>query len=284
MDDAPRSPDPATELGAALELAVACCDEADAIALASFRQVIEVEAKPDASFVTTADRAVERAIRDRIAARFGDHGLVGEEYGEEQRDASRASGRRWIIDPIDGTHSFMRGVPIFATLLAFAVAGDLAVAVVSAPALRRRWLAWRGGGAWALDTGEGGGDLTSAARLHVSGIADLATAHLLFSSAPSLRSELSPGFDALVERVWRERGFGDFWGYMLVAEGAAEIMLERDLSLWDVAAPRLIVEEAGGRMTDLGGGGDLPEKGVIASNGVLHDTVVAILRGDLTPG
>jgi histidinol-phosphatase len=284
MDEAPRPPDPGTELGAALELALACCDEADAIALGSFRQAIEVEAKPDASFVTAADRAVERAIRTRIAARFPDHGLVGEEYGEDQGDAARASGRRWIIDPIDGTHSFMRGVPIFATLLAFEVEGALAVGVVSAPALRRRWVAWRGGGAWALDTGPAGGDLASAMRLHVSGIAELATAHLVFSSAPTLRSELTPGFDALVDRVWRDRGFGDFWGYMLVAEGAAEIMLERDLSLWDVAAPRLIVEEAGGRMTDLVGGDDLPATGVIASNDVLHDAVVAILSGDLASG
>jgi histidinol-phosphatase len=284
MDEAPRPPDPATELGAALELALACCDEADVLALGSFRQAIEVEAKPDASFVTAADRAIERAIRTRIRARFGDHALVGEECGEEQGDAERAGGRRWIVDPIDGTHSFMRGVPVFATLIAFEVAGDLAAAVASAPALRRRWVAWRGGGAWALDTGAGHGDLTSATRLHVSGMADLGTAHLLFSSARSLRSDLSPGFDALVDRVWRDRAYGDFWGYMLVAEGAAEIMVERELSLWDVAAPRLIVEEAGGRMTDLVGGSDIPATGVIASNGVLHDTVVTILRGDLAPG
>jgi histidinol-phosphatase len=280
MGDASRLPDPATELGAALELAVACCDEADAIALASFRQVIEVEAKPDASFVTAADRAVERAIRTRIAARFGEHALVGEEYGDEQRDAARASGRRWIIDPIDGTHSFMRGVPIFATLLAFEVEGVLGVAVVSAPALRRRWVAWRGGGAWALDTGEGRGGLTSAARLHVSGIADLATAHLLFSSAPSLRSDLSPGFDALVERVWRDRGFGDFWGYALVAEGAAEAMIEVGLKSWDAAAPTVLIEEAGGRVTDFEGLRDINAGTILGSNGRLHDTVLTRLIQD----
>ena len=148
--------------GPRFELAMACCDEADALALASFRQGVEVEAKPDASFVTAADRAVERMIRTRIAARFPGHGLVGEEYGEEQGQAAQAGGRRWIIDPIDGTHSYMRGVPIFATLLAYEVEGRLGVGVVSAPALHRRWFAWRDGGAWSADTSRAGADLTSA--------------------------------------------------------------------------------------------------------------------------
>jgi histidinol-phosphatase len=279
-----RPPDPQTELGAALALALACSDEADALALGSFRQAIEVEAKPDASFVTAADRAVERAIRTRIAARFPDHGLVGEEYGVEE-GAAGAGGERWIIDPIDGTHSFMRGVPVFATLLALEVEGSLAVGVVSAPALRRRWFAWRGGGAWVVGTGSADGERDAVARLSVSGVREVAMSHLVFSSASPLRhSELTPGFDTLVERVWRDRGFGDFWGYMLVAEGAAEVMLERDLSLWDIAAPRLIVEEAGGRLSDLTGGLDLPAKGVLATNGVLHDEVLAILGGDAPAG
>jgi histidinol-phosphatase len=278
MDEPFRAPDPSSELGAAFELAMACCDEADTIALTAFRQGVEIEAKPDASFVTAADRAVERAIRTRVTARFPEHGLVGEEYGEDRGRGARASGRRWIIDPIDGTHSYMRGVPLFATLLAFEAEGRLAVGMVSAPALHRRWFAWQDGGAWAMDTGGGSADLASAARLHVSRVADLGDAHLVLSSWVSLRdSDLTPGFVALADRVWRERAYGDFWGYVLVAEGAAELMLESDLKIWDIAAPRLVVEEAGGRLTDLLGGPDLPAKGVLASNGVLHDEALRIL-------
>jgi histidinol-phosphatase len=223
---------------------------------------------------------VERAIRTRVAARFPGHGLVGEEYGEDQGQAARSSGRRWIIDPIDGTHSYMRGVPLFATLLAYEVDGRLAVGVVSAPGLHRRWFAWQGGGAWAVDTSRGSADLASAARLHVSGVADLRDAHLVLSSWVSLRdSDLTPGFVALAGRVWRERAYGDFWGYVLVAEGAAELMIESDLKIWDIAAPRLVVEEAGGRLSDLFGGRDLPAKGVLASNGILHDEALRILIG-----
>ena len=138
-------PDPTSELGGALEVAMAACDAADAISMASFRVPIAVTAKPDASFVTAADTAVERAVRERIAARFPDHGLVGEEYGEQ----SSGSGRRWFIDPIDGTHNYMRGVPLFATLLGLEIDGQLVVGAVSAPALHRRWFSWQGGGAWA---------------------------------------------------------------------------------------------------------------------------------------
>ncbi len=157
-------PDTSTEIGAAVETALAACDEADAISLASFRRTIAVEAKPDASFVTAADTAVERAIRARITARFPDHGLVGEEYGVEPSQ----SGRRWIIDPIDGTHNYMRGVPVYATLLALEIDGEMALGVVSAPALHRRWFSWQGGGAWAVDTVPGGWDPSSAASLSVS--------------------------------------------------------------------------------------------------------------------
>ena len=159
-------PDTSTEIGAAVEVALAACDEADAISLASFRRAIAVEAKADASFVTEADTAVERAIRERITARFPDHGLVGEEYGEAPSD----SGRRWIIDPIDGTHNYMRGVPVYATLIALEVEGELAVGAVSAPALHRRWFSWQGGGAWAVETVPGGWDRGSAMRLSVSDV------------------------------------------------------------------------------------------------------------------
>jgi histidinol-phosphatase len=270
-----RLPDPSTELGAALEVALAACDEADAIALASFRRAIAVSAKPDATYVTAADTAVEAAVRERIGHRFPEHGLVGEEYGEQPA----ASGRRWIIDPIDGTHNYMRGLPIFATLLALEVEGELALGVVSAPALARRWFAWRGGGAWAATTGAGGWEPDSAVPVHVSGVARLEEASLVFSSiADLLASGLVPGVLSTLGAAWRDRGLGDFYGYMLVAEGAAEAMLEADLKIWDLAGPRAVLEAAGGRLSDLAGGSDMPAQGVLASNGQLHEALLASLR------
>jgi histidinol-phosphatase len=253
------------------------CDEADALSMATFRRDIEITTKPDASFVTAADTAVEQAIRGRITARFPDHGLVGEEYGER----ASASGRRWIIDPIDGTHNYMRGLPIFATLLALEIDGQLALGVVSAPALRRRWLAWQDGGAWAVATGPSGWERDSAMLIAVSSIDRLTEASVVYSSVASiLASGWAPGFLGLLGRVWRDRGLGDFYGYMLVAEGIAEAMIEDELKLWDIAAPRIILAEAGGRVTDLDGGEDTPAHGVLATNGRLHDEVLAGLRGD----
>ena len=266
-----RLPDPDTELGAAVEVALAAADAADVLALASFRQAIDVERKDDASFVTEADRAVERAIRSRISERFPEHGLVGEEYGEER---SR-SGRRWIIDPIDGTHNYMRGVPIFATLLAFEVDDELVAGVVSAPALGRRWFAWHGGGAWATDLVPGGWDRASTERITVSSVDRLDATSIVYSSVPSVaHSGLAPGFLLLLHDVWRDRGLGDFYGYMLVAEGAADVMLESELKLWDLAGPRAVFSEAGGRMTDLHGGEDMPRSGVLATNGLLHEPIL----------
>jgi histidinol-phosphatase len=269
-------PDPDTEIGAALEVALAACDAADAISLGSFRTAIGIESKEDASFVTEADRAAERAIRERIMARFPGHGLVGEEYGES---VSR-SGRRWIIDPIDGTHNYMRGVPIYATLLAFEIEGDLSVGVVSAPALHRRWFSWDGGGAWAADTTPGGWDPASARPISVSGVDRLDAASVVYSSLPSIAtSGMGDGFAGLLGRVWRDRGLGDFYGYMLVAEGAAEAMVESELMIWDLAGPRAVMEQAGARVTDMLGGSDMPGRGVVATNGHVHDAVIAGLKG-----
>lgn len=264
-------PDPTTEIGAALEVALAACDTADAISLASFRRAIAVEAKPDASFVTEADKAVERAIRERITARFPGHGLVGEEYGEELSE----SGRRWIIDPIDGTHNYMRGVPIYATLLALEIERELVIGVVSAPALHRRWFSWAGGGAWAVETVPGGWDPASAVRLSVSEVGTLTEASVVYSSYPSIiESGWAPGFGRLLGKVWRDRGLGDFYGYMLVAEGAAEAMVEAELKVWDLAGPRAVMEHAGARVTDMRGGADAPTRGVLASNGRLHQAIL----------
>ena len=262
----------ADELDYWLAFAQAACDAADEIALRQFRRDIEVMTKPDRSFVTVADQAIERLIRERITAAFPDHGLVGEEYGTEAADASV----RWYIDPIDGTHNFIRGVPLFGTLLALEIDGQLQLGVVSAPALRERWYARRGGGAWAV--GAAGNEGPRA--LHVSRIGALENAQVLYGSGHDIEtSGLAPGFHELLGAVWRERGFSDFWGYALLAEGAAEAMVEVDLSSWDMAAPLVIVEEAGGRVTDFQGRREIDSGTLLASNGILHEELLVRLGG-----
>jgi histidinol-phosphatase len=263
----------AAELADWLRFALACCDEADRIALASFRRDVAVDRKPDRTLVTAADRGIEERIRGRIRERFPEHGLVGEEYGEEAAGASL----RWYIDPIDGTHNFVRGVPLFGTLLGLERDGELQLGVMSAPAIGERWWAYRGGGAWAA--GKGGGPGTPR-RLHVSSVTRLADSHLLYSSPLDIeRSGLAPGFRVLLERAWRDRAFGDFWSYALVAEGAAEAMVEVGVKSWDLAAPLVLIEEAGGRLTDLAGRRDIGTGSVLASNGHLHARLLAVLRG-----
>jgi histidinol-phosphatase len=253
-----------------LAFAQEACDAADEIALRHFRRDIEVMTKPDRSFVTAADQAIERLIRERVRGAFPDHGLVGEEYGTEAGGA-RA---RWYIDPIDATHNFIRGVPLFGTLLALELDGEIQLGVVSAPALRERWYARRGGGAWAI----GAAGMEGPRAIHVSRVSSLADAQVLYGSGVDIEaSGRGPGFRGLLNDVWRERGFGDFWGYSLVAEGAAEAMIEVDLSSWDLAAPLVLVEEAGGRLTDFDGRRAIDSGTVVASNGPLHDEVLARL-------
>jgi len=263
------------ELRGWVDLALSACDEADTIALAHFRRDLVIETKPDRSFVTVADTSVERAIRDRIAAAEPSHGIVGEELGTEAGDASV----RWYVDPIDGTHNFIRGVPLFGTLLAVERDGELQAAVLSAPALRERWWAWRGGGAW----GAGAAGVAGAGprRIRTSRVTTLRDAQVLYGSGRDIvASGRVPGFPALLDAVWRERGFGDFWGYALTAEGAAEAMLEIDLSPWDAAAPTLLVEEAGGRVTDLEGRRRIDSGTFLATNGHLHDEIRTRLIAD----
>jgi histidinol-phosphatase len=259
------------ELDGWLDLAHAASDEADEIARRSFRRDLEISTKPDRTFVTQADTAIERAIRGRIAAAHPDHGLVGEEYGTEAGDAPV----RWYIDPIDGTHNFIRGVPLFGTLLAVERDGELQAAVLSAPALHERWWARRGGGAWAR-----GIDDAAARQIRVSKVRSLADAQLLHGSGHEIEeSGLAPGFGSLLGDVWRERGFGDFWGYALLAEGAAEAMVEVGLSPWDAAAPTVLIEEAGGRVSDFDGHRAIDSGTFVASNGILHEEILARLRG-----
>ena len=237
----------------------AACDEADVTARAHFRRDLVIDTKPDRSFVTQADTAIERRIRERLLDAFPDHGLVGEEYGTEAGDASV----RWYIDPIDGTHNFIRGVPLFGTLLAVERDGELQASVLSAPALDERWWGWRGGGAWARNRGE------APRRIHVSR-RDLARRRpdpvRVRAGHRRVRSGTRASRASCAMR-WRERGFGDFWGYALVAEGAAEAMVEVGLSAWDAAAPMLLVEEAGGQATDFEGRRAIDSGTFLVTNG-----------------
>jgi histidinol-phosphatase len=258
------------ELQEWLERALAWTDEADAEAMRYFRRDLEITAKPDRSLVTQADKGIEQRLRERILDAYPSHGLVGEEYGTEAADASV----RWYIDPIDGTHNFVRGVPLFGTLLAVERDGIRQVGIMSAPAMRERWYARRGGGAWARGPHD-----PAPRRIRVSSVTTIDDAQLLYGSGASIeRSGRAPGFANLRHEVWRERGFGDFWGYALVAEGAAEAMIEIGVNPWDLAAPEVVVEEAGGLLTDLDGQPRIDGLEVLATNGILHDEVLARLR------
>jgi histidinol-phosphatase len=262
MSEGTASP---AELARWREVALSICDEADKMALAGFRRDIEVSRKPDKTLVTEVDRLIERMARSRLSSEFRGCGIVGEEEGTESAGASLC----WYLDPIDATHNFVRGIPLFATLLAVALDGELQLGVVSAPAMRERWIAWRGGGAW-----------RGSERISVSQVATIEESQLLYGSRRAdVRSGLMPGFDAVMEAAWRTRGFGDFWGYMLVAEGAAEAMLETGAHRWDWAAPLVIVEEAGGRFTTVSGERAIDGGSAVASNGLIHDELLRRLTG-----
>ena len=261
------------ELRAWVDAALGWCDAADEIALRHFRRGVTISRKPDRTYVTEADTAIERRIRDRIATAYPDHAVLGEEFGG---DAASDASVRWYVDPIDGTHNYMRGVPLFATLLAAERDGELQTAVVSAPALGSRWYAWRGGGSWAMHRGD-----SAPRRIEVSRIDRLDEAQILYAGTVDIdASGRAPGFRNLLGAAWRERGFGDFWGYSLLAEGAAEAMVEVDLSPWDYAAPMLLVEEAGGRVTDFDGRRPVDGRTFLATNGILHDTIRERLNSD----
>ena len=255
---------PADDLALALELA----DLADEITLARFGAAdLAVETKPDLTPVTEADTAVERAVRERIAAIRPEDAVVGEEYGGDERDADR----RWIIDPIDGTKSYVRGIPVWATLIAVQERDEITIGVVSAPGLGRRWWAARGNGAF----GRAGGEERA---LHVSGVRELSGAQLCFGGLEEWAEVGRP--ETLLElgrRCWRSRGFGDFWGYMIVAEGGAEIMLDPIVAVWDLAAPLVIVEEAGGRFTDFAGTRTAEGGDALATNGYLHGHALGVV-------
>ena len=250
-----------------LALAHLLADTADSISMARFRALdLHVESKPDLTPVSDADTAVEKAIRATLARARPRDGVLGEEFGAS---APAKGTRHWVIDPIDGTKNFVRGVPVWGTLIAL-MEGDTPVAgLVSAPALGRRWWGAAGHGAYA------GKHQRAATRISVSGVNRLADASFCYSSLTGWaeNGRLEPMLDIILN-VWRSRAYGDFYGYMLLAEGALDAMVEPELSLWDVAALIPIVTEAGGRFTDLDGRPGPGGGSAIASNGLLHDDLL----------
>jgi len=255
-----------------LALAHLLADTADSISMARFRAGdLRVESKPDLTPVSDADTAVEQAIRATLARARPRDSVLGEEFGRSEAAAGPGS-RHWVIDPIDGTKNFVRGVPIWGTLIAL-LEGDTPVAgLVSAPALGRRWWGASGLGAYA------GKHQHAASRIAVSGVRRLADASFCYSSLSGWAEagKMQPVVD-LSLAAWRSRAYGDFYGYMLLAEGALDIMIEAELSLWDVAALIPIVREAGGKITDLAGRPAGDKTSSIATNGLLHETVLSAL-------
>ena len=247
-----------------LALAHTLADSADTISSARFLATdLLVDTKPDLTPVTDADRAIEDAVRRALADARPDDAVVGEEAG-----TTGSGPRTWIVDPIDGTKNFVRGVPVWATLIALRAGGDVVVGVVSAPALQRRWWAARGDGAWTATP-------NGPRRLNVSRVSNLGDAFVSYSSLGGWGEPSR--LDALLRRVWRTRAFGDFWSHLLVAEGAVDVSCEPEVSLWDLAALQPIVEEAGGRFSDLSGLARPDGGSVVCSNGLLHDEVLRTL-------
>ena len=252
-----------------LSLAHVLADTADRISLGRFRAAnLQVDEKPDLSPVTDADTAVEKALRATLARTRPRDAVFGEEFGATDAPAGPGH-RRWVIDPIDGTMNFIRGVPIWATLIALMEGDQVVVGLVSAPALGRRWWAALGHGAYA------GRHVAAATPIRVSAVARLADASFCYSSLPSWEEAgRLPAMLDIMRRCWRNRAYGDFYGYMLVAEGAVDIMVEPELSLWDLAALVPIVTEAGGTFTDLGGRPGPGGGSAVATNGALHADVL----------
>jgi histidinol-phosphatase len=286
-----------------LQLALRLADAADAITRERFLALdLEVETKPDLTPVSDADQAVERAIIEILAAERGNDFMLGEEYGvqpgrvaEHPVPEGEHPHRQWIIDPIDGTSNFVRGVPIWATLIALAIDGVPVVGVVSAPALGKRWWASTDNGAWVDDSHDPLATIplpfelaerveqpmvaiAAPRRLHVSKITELSEASISYNS---LQQWDNAGYlDELVSlsrRVWRTRAYGDFWSYMLLAEGLLEVAGEFDLKPYDMAALLPIVREAGGTFTSVDGHPDCWHGSALASNGAVHEAVMRVL-------
>ncbi|GAB3196284.1 histidinol-phosphatase [Nocardioides hungaricus] len=251
-----------------LRLAHVLADDADSITESRFRSLdLHVMSKPDLTPVTDADQAVEESIRRTLSRVRSRDAVTGEEQG-----STGHSQRRWVIDPIDGTKNFVRGVPVWATLISLVVEDEVVLGVVSAPLLQRRWWASNGNGAWT------GRSLLKASRCQVSDVRRLEDASLSYASLHGWdeRDRLDD-FLTLMRRCWRSRAYGDFWSYMLLAEGAVDIAAEPELEVYDMAALDVIVREAGGRFTSLDGT-DGPFGGnALATNGHLHEAALSFL-------
>ena len=264
-----------------LKLALELSAIADEITMARYlAQDLVVITKPDNTPVTDADRATEEALRKHLAIVRPEDGLVGEEFGNENKEAARY----WVIDPIDGTKNFMRGVPIWATLIALVEVNssgveEVIVGVVSAPALSRRWSAARGLGAYVrfyshdemnedLDTNE-----SLEKRIKVSKVSTISDASISYSDFVGWGSRLEP-FQKMLNSAWRTRAIGDFWSHMLVAEGSIDVAIEPSLAVWDMAALEIIVRESGGIFTDISGHNGPFGSSAISTNGLLHNEVV----------
>lgn len=262
-----------TDTGPSADLALAhrLADAADLITTARFGALdLQVSAKPDLTPVSDADLAAEGALRELLAAERPEDAVLGEEFG----GSGERAGRCWVLDPVDGTKSFVRGVPVWATLVSLLVDGVPVVGVVSAPALGRRWWAVAGGGAWVQVQG------AAARRLSVSGVEELQAASLGFSSLSGWRDAgRREAFLDLTDVVWRVRGYGDFFSYCLVAEGAVDVAAEPEVSLWDLAPLDVLVREAGGTFTALDGTPGPHGGSAVASNGRLHAAVLRALGG-----
>jgi histidinol-phosphatase len=251
-----------------LRLAHVLADDADSLTTARFKALdLHVMSKPDLSPVSDADESVEETIRRTLSRVRSRDAVLGEEHG-----STGHSQRRWVIDPIDGTKNFVRGVPVWATLIALVVEDEVVLSVVSAPQLQRRWWASVGNGTWT------GRSLLKATRCQVSDVRRLEDASFAYSSLHGWEErDRLEDFLSLMRRCWRTRAYGDFWSYMLIAEGAVDLAAEPELQLYDMAALDVIVREAGGRFTSLDGT-DGPFGGnALASNGHLHDAALSFL-------
>ncbi|MBU9764174.1 histidinol-phosphatase [Mycobacterium sp. TNTM28] len=253
----------ADDLALALELA----DQADVLTMDRFGALdLHIETKPDLTPVTDADRGAEEALRAALAAARPDDTVFGEEFG----GTTTLSGRQWVIDPIDGTKNFVRGVPVWCTLIALLDDGVPVVGVVSAPALARRWWAGLGQGAFGSFAG-------ATRKLSVSGVADLASASLSYSDLTTGWDDRRERFVALTDAVWRVRAYGDFWSYCMVAEGAVDIACEPEVKLWDIAPLDILIREAGGTFSNIDGAAGPHGGSALATNGRLHAEVLTRL-------
>jgi histidinol-phosphatase len=252
-----------------LELALALADAADEISLARFQALdLKIETKPDRTPVTDADQSVEKKIREMISQLAPADIVIGEEF-----ENTGSSTRAWIVDPIDGTANFLRGLPIWATLIALRIDSTITTSVVSAPAMGRRWWASKGEGAFTRDV-DG-----SVRKLSVSAVSDLSDSYISYNSIQQWqRIGKEKNIETLSQQVWRIRAFGDFLSYMYVAEGAIDAASEPDLKIYDIAALVPIVQEAGGRFTDLTGELSEHSSTVLASNGLIHEAIRAELN------